>query len=456
MKKMNRIMKLSGVTVFRTVACLALAIVLYSPAFAQRSDGNLQEQAALVSEFEVNGLKVLVKRRPTSSTVAAGLFIKGGARNITAENAGIEHLMLETAVEGSARFPREALRRELARTGSEIGAGINSDFSVLSLASTKDNFARTWNMFADVAMNPKFDPADVDRVRERIMTGLREAETDNDNFLEVLQERIVYRGHPYSTDIRGTLQTLPEFDVKDLRDFHGQVMQTTRLLLVVVGDVDPEELKGWVGKSLALLPQGKYDPVPVPEIKIPKPSIDITRRQLPTNYVQGVFIAPGLDDADYYPMKIAMALLQARVFESVRVERQLSYAPNADMNSNAANTGFIYVTTVDPNEAVGLMLKEMESMKIRPESERLLSSISGHFLTLHYIDQETNAAQARELAKYELIGGGWRNAFEFLDKIRAVTPAQITAVANKYFRNIHFLVIGDPAIIDRSVFLGEA
>ena len=45
-------------------------------------------QAALVSEFDVNGLKVLVKRRAGSQTVAAGLFIRGGARNITAENAG--------------------------------------------------------------------------------------------------------------------------------------------------------------------------------------------------------------------------------------------------------------------------------------------------------------------------------------------------------------------------------
>ena len=54
-------------------------------------------QAALVSEFDVNGLKVLLKRREGSLTVAAGLFIRGGAANITAENAGIETLMLSAA-----------------------------------------------------------------------------------------------------------------------------------------------------------------------------------------------------------------------------------------------------------------------------------------------------------------------------------------------------------------------
>jgi len=47
------------------------------------------DPAALVTEFDVNGLKVLVKRREGSQTVVAGLFIKGGTQNITAANAGI-------------------------------------------------------------------------------------------------------------------------------------------------------------------------------------------------------------------------------------------------------------------------------------------------------------------------------------------------------------------------------
>ena len=65
------------------------------------------KQAALVTEFEVNGLKVLMKRREGSLTVAAALFLRGGVRNITAENAGIESLMLAAATEATTNFPRE-------------------------------------------------------------------------------------------------------------------------------------------------------------------------------------------------------------------------------------------------------------------------------------------------------------------------------------------------------------
>src|SRR6185369_2402256 len=105
------------------------------------------KQAALVSEFEVNGLKVLMKRREGSLTVAAGLFIRGGSANINAQNAGIETLMLSAATEASAGFPRDRMRSELSRMGTVIGSSSNNDYSVLSLATTRMHFERSWQIF---------------------------------------------------------------------------------------------------------------------------------------------------------------------------------------------------------------------------------------------------------------------------------------------------------------------
>src|SRR6266446_5555335 len=96
-----------------TSCCLLLAFLFApvtpaqtnAPATAPDFQSVIARQASLVSEFEINGLKVLVKRREGSQTVAAGLFIRGGAENITAENAGIEAFMLNVASEASANFP---------------------------------------------------------------------------------------------------------------------------------------------------------------------------------------------------------------------------------------------------------------------------------------------------------------------------------------------------------------
>jgi zinc protease len=71
------------------------------------------------------------------------------------------------------------------------------------------------------------------------------------------------------------------------------------------------------------------------------------------------------------------------------------------------------------------------------------------------MSQETNAAQAANLAEYELIGGGWRRSFDMLSNLRAVSPADVQRVAQKYMRNIRFVVIGDPQRIDKSVFTSQ-
>lgn len=419
----------------------------------EEKKASLQDQIALVSEFNVGGLKVIVKRRPNMATVAGGLFVRGGSRNLSPQTAGIESLTLEAATEGSKKYPREVLRRATASTGGSIGAGSNNDFSVLSIGSTRKDFDKMWDVFTDAALNPTFLPDDVERARARILTGLREQETNSDNFLNILQDRVIYANHPYANDVNGTLATIAAFKPADLKAYHKKMMETSRLLLVIVGDIDANELKKKVEATLGKLPPGSYKEEAYPALDFSKPTVDITERALPTNYIKGVFNAPSLSNPDYYAMRVAIAVLQSRVYSEVRLKRQLSYAPNAELDSNGANTANIYVTTEDANQSVDVMLDEVNNMRTQLINDKAVSGIAGHFLTLYYMDQETSAAQARELGKYELIGGGWRNAFTFLDKVKEVTPEQVRSVSQKYMKNIRFIVIGDPAAVNKEVFL---
>lgn len=417
---------------------------------------NIAEQAAQVTEFDVNGLKVLVKRRASAPTVAAGLFFRGGVRNIDAKTAGIENLMLTSAVEGGKKYPRQLLRRELARTGSSIAAAANQDYSAVSLASTRENFDHVWDMFTDVVLNPAFTAEDVTRVKQQVLTGLREAETSPDQALETLQDHVVYAGHPYANDVTGTLATVESFAPADLVAYHNKMMETSRMLLVVVGDIDPNDLKARITATLGKLPRGSYKDTPLPALDFSKPSLDVASRTIPTNYVEGVFSAPSLTSPDYYSMRVAMTILQEMVYTEVRVKRNLSYAPAADMNTFATNTANIYVTAVDANQAVSVMLDQINGLKTQTVDDDRLAGLAGQFLTSYYLRQETSAAQAGELARYELLGGGWRNSFEFLNKIREVKPDDIRTVANKYMKNIRFVVIGDPKAVNKAVFIPTA
>lgn len=421
--------------------------------FAQTGRINIAEQAALVTEFDVNGLKVLVKRRQSAPTVTAGLFIRGGAQNITDKNAGIENFMLNAAIEGSKEFPREALRRALAGTGSSLGASISNDYSALSMISTRQNFDRSWEIFTDIALNPAFAANDLELTREKILTTLRDDEDTPDGSLQILQDKVIYAKHPYSNDVRGTLETIGRFTAADLRAYHKKVMQTSQLLLVIVGDLDAKDLQKRITDSFGKLPRGDYKPQPLPALSFAEPTLDVTSRNLPTNYIQGVFNAPSLNNPDYYAMRVATALLRDRVFEEVRVKRNLSYAPSADLGSLASNTANIYVTAVDANQAISVMLNEINDLKQQTVSPEEISGVTGQFLTTYYLGQETNVAQAGELARYELTGGGWRNSFEFLNKVSEVKPKDVQAVAQKYIKNLRFIVLGNPTAINRQIFL---
>ncbi len=442
---------------FKFIILLILAIFFSLTAVSAQSSAAVKRSITdLVTELDVNGLKVLIKRRPSSPTVAAGLFVRGGVRNLTAQNAGIENLTLNVAVEASKNFPRATLRKELAGTGSSVGAGSNVDFSVMSLASTRQHFERSWKVFADLAINPSFSAEDVELVRERSLTTLRDDTDTPESYLALLEEKIVYENHPYFNNPRGTVETMSRFKAEDLRAYHQKIMQTSQLLLVIVGDLDATVLQKMIADTLGKLPRGNYQEKPIPAMSFTKPTLDVTSRALQTNYVEGVFSAPALNNPDYYAMRVAVSILASRVFQEVRVKNNLSYAPSAEMSNMSANTANISVSAVEANKAVNLMLLEIEKLKNNPIQKSDILETSGFFLTTYYIKQETNAAQAAELASYELIGSGWRNSGDFLDRIRDVTPADVQRVSQKYMKNIRFIVLGDPSVINRQMFLGQS
>jgi predicted Zn-dependent peptidase len=433
---------------FRFVLASLFVLSFVGAAFPQAA-----ATAPQITEFDVNGMKVLLKRRPGTPTVATGLFFRGGSQNLTPDTAGIENFTLKAATEAAKSYPRETLRKETSRLGTVITSGSNYDYSALSMISTREAFDTSWKMFVDVALNPTFLAADVDRVRDGILTNLRAENDSPEGSLEALTQKTVYAGHAYSNSPDGTIANVSKFKSADLAAYHRKLIQASRMLLVVVGDVEPEVLRQRITASFASVPRGDYKVGTAQAVSFTQPTVDVAPKGVQTDYVKGTFAAPPMGHPDYYAMRTAITLLQTAVYQEVRVKRNLSYAPDAELYGLASNTGAISVSSVNPNEAVKVMLGEIKKLREQPVDEDTLAQMGGFFLTTHYLKQETNAAQAGELAQYELIGGGWRNSLEFLDRMRKVKPTEVQAAANKYMRNLRFTVVGNPADVDKTIFL---
>jgi predicted Zn-dependent peptidase len=145
-------------------------------------------------------------------------------------------------------------------------------------------------------------------------------------------------------------------------------------------------------------------------------------------------------------------MLSDRLFEEVRTKRNLSYAVFAGIQSDRANSGLMYVTAVEPDTTVKVMLAEVRRLQDEPiEASRIAQGINT-YLTQYFMGQEANMSQADRLGRYELLGGGWDRAETLVNRLRAVRPEEIQEAARRYLRNFTFAVIGDSTKIDRKLF----
>jgi zinc protease len=171
-----------------------------------------------------------------------------------------------------------------------IGSSSNNDYSVLSLGTTRMQFERSWQIFTDVVLRPSFTNEDVSLVQKRMIVSLSDDTDSPDVYLQRLQERVAYAGHPYVNSTSGTPESIGKLTPDDLRRYHTKLMETSRLLLVIVGDLNPNEVRDLVAASFGKLPRGTYKAENVPALAFDKSTVEVTPRELPTNYIQGYAI----------------------------------------------------------------------------------------------------------------------------------------------------------------------
>jgi zinc protease len=403
------------------------------------------------TSFDVNGLRIILRRVTSNEVVAANLYLLGGTRQTGAAQAGLEPFLLEASERGTVGYPRELLREKMARLGSLIGVDADHDWTTFAMRSTTATFDSTWSIFADRVMRPVLDSGEVELLRGQLLSGVRQRRDSPDAQLEYLADSLAFEGHSYGIAPSGTETSLRRIALADLRRYRQEQMVTSRMLLVIVGDVDRARLERVVGATLATLPKGSYawtPPAPPP----PRPSgVVIERRELPTNYLLGYFPGPSAASADYQPLRIATSVLSGRFFAEIRSKRNLSYAVHAPFVDRAIATGGVYVTTVDPRTTLALMREELRNLQEGWITPRGLDQLRQQFITEYFLDNETNADQANFLARAQLYRGDWRRAATFVDELRAVTPDDVRRVARQYLHDLRLAYIGDPSKLDQAV-----
>ncbi len=406
---------------------------------------------AVTSKFEVAGIPVILRRNPANEVVVANLYLLGGTRQLTPQTAGIEAMLLAASERGTRKFPGSVVRQRTARLGSSINIEASDDWSVIGLRAIRATIDSTWALMADRVVAPLLEPGDVEIVREQMLTGARQRGTDPDDAAVQLADSLLYRQHPNAIQAAGTEASLSTITAAQLRQYHAQQFVTSRMLLVVVGNVDRPQIERLVRSTLGTLPRGAYRWTPPPAIPGGGRAIAFDNRPLPTNYLLGYVPGPAATSPDYTALRVATAVLSGRLFTEVRSRRNLSYAVESPFLERAHAVGGLYVTTVHPNAVLNIMREELNALQNDQVEAAGLERLEQQFITEYYLRNETNADQANVLARAELYQGDYRSADRFMEELRRVTPTDVQRVAKKYLTNFRFAFVGDTTKVDRAL-----
>ena len=397
---------------------------------------------SLTVSYDVGGVRVIQRPSYANDVVAVDLYLIGGLQEVTPATAGIETLALRAAEYGSARYPDTLSRFALAATGSRIVVDPENDWTMFGLRGVTEAFDSSWAVFADRVVHPTLTHAAIALVQSQLIREARKRRDSPDGAVALLADSIAFPGHPYGLDPAGDERSLGQITPDAVHQFVASRFLTSRMLLVVVGNVPRDQVERNVASTLAQLPRGNYVWHPPPRAPEHSTSLAVVNRPLSTNYLLGLFHGPPVTSSDYAAFEIATQRLSMELNRSIRIEHSLSYAAYAPVLGQALATGGIYVSTDAPDEVLPLIQDAVDQCRTQWLPQPFVDHFVEFYITQYLMANETNEAQAASLARAQIYEGDYQLASRVMAQFRQVTPGDLLRVSRKYMRDIQFAYLG--------------
>lgn len=244
--------------------------------------------AQTATSFNVGGLKVIL--RPTvKEVISVRMFYRGGVSNYTADQAGIEDLALSATTEcGTKKYNKNAFKDLQDQYGIEIGGSSGYDFGTVSMSCISKYFDQGWDLLTEAIVNPVFDARELGFLKTKMISDIKQSESDPDTYIEKLAVQNAFKGTPYAIDPSGEEATLSKFTSADVKNYYSGLLNKNRMFLVVVGKISREDLVRKITASFASIPARPYTPKTYDIPVFTSNTIATVPRDLATNYIMGI------------------------------------------------------------------------------------------------------------------------------------------------------------------------
>ncbi|HZH01151.1 MAG TPA: pitrilysin family protein [Flavisolibacter sp.] len=403
-------------------------------------------------EMNISGVKIIVQ--PSGNEIVEVLTIfRGGVQNYPADKAGIEYLAMRALTEcGTLKDDKNTFKNKLDQVSAQMGGSTGMDYSSFRMNCIKGDFEKVWPLYVEAMTIPRFDVKEFERIRQNTITGLRAEESDPDKSISKLARQTAFAGNPYAKEPFGTTETVAKITVDQAKKHYQSIRNKGRMLMVIVGELDKQQLEQKLKAFFAKVPSGTPFVTKKESYNPSAHSIITQEKELSTNYIQGITGAPLPGTPDYNAFVLAMRIFYTKHFLEVRSKHGISYAPATWFAGGLVPYSNFYVTTTEPNKYIAIARQLIDSVKKNGFSEAELKNQKAGYVTGLYYMQETNSAQAAAFASNEIIHGNWRRVLNLKEDMKKVTVADLNRAFNKYVSNITWVYQGNPKHIEPTLY----
>jgi zinc protease len=316
-------------------------------------------------------------------------FPAGSARD-TAEKSGLAGVTRYMMSLGAAGMSEEVITNQFADIGAVLGGSFDMDMAAYQLRTLSSEQDKALDTFMKILHQPDFPQAVLEREKARIISSLKESDTQPDSIAEKAFMKALYGSHPYSLDGSGEVDTISKISREDLRHFYQTYYTAKSAVIALIGDLTEAQARKISQEIASGLPQTPAVGAIANVQALTKPTL----LEIPHPATQAHILVgqPGIQrgDPDYFALYVGNYILGgggfvSRLTEEVREKRGLVYS---------VYSYFMPMAEKGPFE-IGLQTKKEQAN----EALKLVNETVANFVNKGVTEAELKAA------KDNIIGG---------------------------------------------------
>lgn len=402
-----------------------------------------------------NGMQVTLVPYGNLPKVTLDLTIRAGNLNEPEGMPGLADIMGKLMEEGTTSRSAQQVAEQAANMGGALNIGVGPDESNISIDVLSEFGAEAAGLIADVAQRPLFPDSELPRLKNDALRQLAIAKSVPQNIALERFRKILYGDHPYGI-VFSTQESIEKTTVDGIKKFYQENIGAARAHLYVAGRFESAAMKKAIEDGFGKWEKGPEPATNVPKVK-PEHVLDVTDR--PGAAQSTLYLGlpvPGPTSPDNIQLTVMNALLGgsfgSRITSNIREQKGYTYSPFSQIlrryhDAYWAETAD--VTTKFTGPSLKEIFGEIDRLQKEAPGEAELKGIETYLGGIFVIQNSSRGALIGQLRYVDLQGLGDDYLKTFVQKVNAVTPAEVQEMTRKYIKpgEMTIVVVGDKSKI---------